>query len=58
LDAVGGVGLGVELPSDDVLEQLASGDAEIKKKIIFSNTLAYRTIKLSVKGFAGSTVRS
>ena len=33
LDAMGGVGLGVELPGDDVLEQLATRYAETREKL-------------------------
>ena len=33
LDALGGIGLGVELPGHDVLEQLTPGD-EVKHEVV------------------------
>ena len=45
LDAVGGVGLGVELAGHDVLEQLAAGDAEMREDIILSKRLGLERIR-------------
>ena len=45
LDAVGGVGLGVELAGNDVLEQLAAGDAEMREDIILSKRLGLERIR-------------
>ena len=45
LDAVGGVGLGVELAGHDVLEQLATGDAEMREDIILSKRLGIERIR-------------